>query len=146
MLPTKKLISNENKACICPPGVEFCKYGGQLRFRVGLRHSRFWKMKPLAVLFQVLEIFPQKFLRKLLIIFICEGCAYFSFKEISNLFQTGNCLGDAIRLFRTLMQLDSNGRCLRTSQVHMPLPWELSLFPSPPGWTLWSRFCFHMLL
>jgi hypothetical protein len=69
-------------------------------------------MNLLAVLFQVVEKFPQKFLRKLFIIFISEGCDYFSFKEISNLFQTGNCLGNAIRWFRMLMQLDSSGWCL----------------------------------
>lgn len=105
------------------------------------------EMKPLALLLQVLELLPQKFLRTLLIIFISEGCAYFNFKEISNLFQTGNCLGDAIRLFWMLTQLDSRGRCLLgPSQVHKPLPWELSRFPSPPGWTLWSWFCSLMLL
>lgn len=57
------------------------------------------ELKPLAVLLQVLDLLPQKFLRMLLISFVSEGCAYFNFKEISNLFQTGNCLGDAIRLF-----------------------------------------------
>lgn len=66
-------------------------------------------MSPLIVLFQVVEKCPQKFLRKLFIIFISEGCADFSFKEISNLFQTGNCWGNEIRLLRMLVQLDSSG-------------------------------------
>lgn len=66
-------------------------------------------MSPFIVLFQVVEKCPQKFLRKLFIIFISEGCADFSFKEISNLFQTGNCWGNEIRLLRMLVQLDSSG-------------------------------------
>lgn len=120
-------------------------------FRVKSLPLLVWEVNPLTVLFQVVEKFPQKFLRKLFIIFISEGCAYFSFKEISNLFQTGNCWGNEIRLFRMLMQLGSSGVVpWRASQfacsVHVLLLWELPLFPSPPGWSLWSRLHSLMLL
>ena len=95
-------------------------------------------MSPLIVLFQVVEKCPQKFLRKLFIIFISEGCADFSFKEISNLFQTGNCWGNEIRLLRMLVQLDSSGVVPWSAgqfacSALVLLLWELPPFPSPPG-------------
>ena len=93
-------------------------------------------MSPLIV--QVVEKCPQKFLRKLFIIFISEGCADFSFKEISNLFQTGNCWGNEIRLLRMLVQLDSSGVVPWSAgqfacSALVLILWELPPFPSPPG-------------
>lgn len=113
-----------------------------------LSYSRRWI---LSLLFQVVEKFPQKFLRELFIIFVREGCADFSFKEISDLFQTGNCWGSEIRLFRTLMQLDSSGVVPWPAgqfacSVPVLLLWELPPFPRPAGWTLGSWLNSRILL
>ena len=99
----------------------------------------------------MVEKFPQKFLRELFIIFVREGCADFSFKEISDLFQTGNCWGSEIRLFRTLMQLDSSGVVPWPAgqfacSVPVLLLWELPPFPRPAGWTLGSWLNSRILL
>lgn len=137
----KKLIWYKN-ICLYSHGAEFCDVL-QLCFGIKSLPLLFWEMNPFTVLFQVVKKFSQKFLRKLFIIFISEGCAYFSFKEISNLFQTGNCWGNEIRLFRMLMQLDSREVvpwCASqfACSAHVLLLWALLPFPSPPMWILWS--------
>lgn len=123
----KKQYKN-NYIYICHCGAEFCDMCYSSVFRVKSLPLLFWEMNPLTVLFQVVKKFSQKFLRKLFIIFISEGCAYFSFKEISNLFQTGNCWGNEIRLFRMLMQLDSSG----------VVPWCASQFVYSAHVLLWE--------